>query len=294
MAAGGGAAPPPEAVRKGISRGLFATVVVVIAVIAFVGGLGAGNLLFGGKTTTPAQSDVFVVGTNIPFPPFESFNATSGAYFGFDIDMSAMIARALNKNLSIVNFADFSVLLATVGRGGVDMAASAITSSGTSGATRNESMSFSTSYYAANQAALVKTGFWLTCSNNVCTADNLKNLTVGLQSGTTSEDWVNTFLKPLMSNPSSQIKTYTTVDTEVAALQAGTLDAVIIDVGPAKSIAATSGNTMRVAGQIITGELYSFAVEKGDPNGFLPIINSVINQSKTNGTYQLLLTKWGL
>lgn len=294
MAEGGGAAPPAEAVRKGVGRGLFAAVVVIVAVVAFVGGLGAGNLLFGGKTTTPATSDVFVVGTNIPFPPFESFNASSGAYFGFDIDMSAMIAQALHKNLSIVNFADFSVLLATVGRGGVDMAASAITSSGSSGATRNESMSFSISYYAANQAALVKTGFWLHCSNNICAASNLKNLTVGLQSGTTSEDWVNTNLKPLMSNPSAQIKTYTTVDTEIAALQAGTLDVVIIDVGPAKSIAATSAGGLRVAGQIITGELYSFAVEKGDPNGFLPVINSVITQSKSNGTYQALLTKWGL
>ena len=294
MAQGGGAAPPAEAVRKGVGKGLFAVVVVVVAIIAFVGGLGAGNILFGGQVTAPPPSKVFVVGTNIPFPPFEDYNASSGAYFGFDIDMSVMIARALNKNLSIVNFADFSVLLATVGRGGVDMAASAITSSGSAGASRNQSMTFSDSYYAANQAALVKTGFWLHCSNEVCGANDLKNLTVGLQSGTTSEDWVNTNLKPLMSNPSSQIKTYTTVDTEVAALQAGTLDAVIIDVGPAKSIASTSAGALRVAGQILTGELYSFAVEKGDPNAFLPVINSVIAQSKTNGTYQALLTKWGL
>ena len=281
--------------RKGVGRGLFAAVVVIVAIVAFVGGLGVGNLLFAG-TTTPGgtTSKIFAVGTNIPFPPFEDYNTTSSTYFGFDIDMSVMIASALNRSLSIVNFADFSTLLATVGRGGVDMAASAITSSGSAGASRNASMSFSIPYYLANQAALVRTNFYLRCASDVCTANDLKNLTVGVQTGTTSQDWANTYLVPNMTNPSSQLKTYTTVDTEVAALQAGTLDAVIIDVGPAKSIAQSSAGGLTVAGSIITGEQYSFAVAKGDPEHILPTINSVISTAMTNGTYQTLLTKWGL
>lgn len=291
MAQGGGAAPPSAAVRKGIGKTLFAVVVVVVAVLAFVAGLGAGNLLFAPKTSGP--SNVFAVGTNIPFPPFEDYNTTTSTYLGFDIDMSVMIANALHRNLSIVNFADFSTLLATVGRGGVDMAASAITSSGSAGASRNQSMSFSIPYYLANQAVLVKSGFWLHCASSVCVANDLKNLTVGVQTGTTSEDWANTYLADNMTGGGS-IKTYTGVDTEIGALQAGTLDAVIIDVGPAKSIAATSGGSLRVAGQIITGEQYSFAVEKGDPEGILPVINQVITQSMANNTYQTLLTKWGL
>ncbi len=294
MAQGGGGAPPPEAVRKGIGKGLFAVVVVIVAIVAFIGGIGLGNVLYGGKTTTAAPSTVFAVGTNIPFPPFEDYDAKNSTYVGFDIEMSAMIARALNRTLSVVNFADFSTLLATVGRGGVDMAASAITSSGSAGAGRNKTMTFSIPYYLANQAALVRQGFYLHCANSVCTANDLKNLTVGVQTGTTSEDWADTFLAPNMTSPSTQLKTYTGVDTEIAALEAGSLDAVIIDVGPAKSIAASSGGSLRLAGEIMTGEQYSFAVALNDPEGILPTINAVISTSMTNGTYQKLLDKWGL
>ena len=294
MAEGGGGAPPVEAVRKGVGKGLFAVVVVVVAIVAFVGGLGLGNVLYGGKGgATPATSTVFSVGTNIPFPPFEDYDAANMTYVGFDMDFSAMIASALHRNMSVVNFADFSTLLATVGHGGVDMAASAITSSGSAGAGRNRTMSFSIPYYLANQAALVQTGFWLHCASSVCTANDLKNLTVGVQTGTTSEDWANTYLVP-NETAGGSVKTYTGVDTEIAALEAGSLDAVIIDVGPAKSIAASSSGSLRLAGQIITGEQYSFAVALGDPEGILPSINAVISQAMANGTYQAMLTKWGL
>lgn len=294
MAQGGGAAPPPEAVRKGVGRGLFAAVVVVVAILAFVGGIGVGNVLYAGTGTTPTKptSPYLVVGTNIPFPPFEDYNYTTGKYVGFDIDFAQMIARAANRTLVIQNYADFSVLLTTVGKGGVDIAASAITMSGTAGASRNKTMSFSNPYYDANQAVLVRSSSTLTCASNVCTANDLKTLTIGLQSGTTSESWVNEYLAPIMPNNATQIKRYTTVDTEIAALSAGTLDAVIIDSGPANAIAAASGGSLKVTGTIITGELYGFAVALGDPEGLVPVINGVITNSRANGTYQQLITKW--
>lgn len=290
MAQGGGAAPPTEAVRKGMSRTLLAVIVVVVAILAFVGGIGVGNLLYAPKPTT---SPFLVVGTNIPFPPFEDYNYTTGKYVGFDIDFSQMIANAAGRQLVIQNFADFSVLLTTVGKGGVDMAASAITQSGTTGAQRNTTMSFSVPYYDANQAVVVKSTSTLTCAaGTTCVANDLKTLTVGVQTGTTSESWVDDNLASIMPNNATQIKRFTTVDLEVAALNAGSLDAVIIDQGPATAIASGSSGALKVLGTIITGELYGFAVAHGDPEGLLPIINNVITQSKANGTYQTLITKW--
>lgn len=289
MAQGGGAAPPTEAVRKGMSKTLLAVIVVVVAILAFVGGIGMGNLLYAPKPTT---SPFLVVGTNIPFPPFEDYNYTTGKYVGFDIDMSQMIANAAGRQLVIQNFADFSVLLTTVGKGGVDMAASAITQSGTTGAQRNSTMSFSVPYYDANQAVLVKSASTITCASNVCTAPMLKNYTVGVQTGTTSESWVDDNLADLMANNATQIKRFTTVDLEIAALNAGSIDLVIIDAGPANAIAAGSAGALKVTGSIITGELYGFAVAHNDPEGLLPVINKVINDSKANGTYQTLITKW--
>ncbi len=276
-------APPPEAVRGGVSKTLFAIVVVIVAILAFLGGVGLGNVLYGVK---PPKT-TFVVGVNVPFPPFEDFNETTGEFAGFDIDMSKLIAQELNLTLVIRQFSNFEVLLATVGTGGVDMAASAITSSGATGANRTHFMSFSDSYYDANQGVLVKTGSSLTCPAGNCTASDFWGLQVGVQTGTTSEGW----LDANKAANTTKVR-FQTVDAELAALRLGTIDAVIIDYGPALSYANAPASGLRVAGEIVTNELYSFAVPLGDPNKILPAINRVIARIKSNGVYDQLIAKW--
>ena len=73
-------APPPEAVRGGVSRTLFAVAVLIVAVIAILAGVGIGYVLY-----TPPPRARLTVGTNAPFAPFESFNDTTGRFEGFDI-----------------------------------------------------------------------------------------------------------------------------------------------------------------------------------------------------------------
>ncbi|HKZ89434.1 MAG TPA: transporter substrate-binding domain-containing protein [Thermoplasmata archaeon] len=277
------AAPPPEAVRSGVSKTMFAVTVVIVGIVALLAGIGLGNVLYGVR---PPRT-TFIVGTNVPFPPFEDFNTTLGEFVGFDIDISRFIAENLSRTMVVRQFSNFQVLLATVGTGGVDMAASAITSSGDTGQNRSRYMAFSDSYYDANQGVLVQTGSSLTCTSSNCTADNLWNLQVGVQTGTTSEGW----LDANKAANTTKVR-FQTVDAELAALRQGTIDAVIIDYGPALSFANAPGSGLRVAGQIITNELYSFAVPLGDPDHILPIINSVLRGIKDDGTYDQLIAKW--
>jgi len=264
--------------------------VLIVAAAGVLTGIELGRTVLSPSNST--QSPYLVVGTNIPFPPFEDYNYSSGAYFGFDIDFAQLIANATGRTMVIQNYADFSVLLTDVGAGVVDMAASAITSSGSSGAARNLTMSFSAPYYDANQAVLVKSGSSLSCAATGCTVADLTGLNIGIQTGTTSQGWVDQYLQPNDTGGWSHIFNFTTVDTEITSLTAGVLDAVIIDAGPAASIAAASGGGLKVAGSIITNELYSFAVAHGDPEGLLPVINNVISTAKSNGWYDKEIKKW--
>ena len=47
-----------------------------------------------------------------------------------------------------------------------------------------------------------------------------------------------------------------------------------------------------MAGQIVTNELYAFAVPNGDPDGIISAINRVLTEIKANGTYDQLIAKW--
>lgn len=284
MAEGGGA-PPAEAVRRGVSKSLFAAVVIVVAIIAFAGGIGFGSVFLKAGPAPPKTT--LVVGTNVPFPPFEDFNTSTGEFVGFDMDIIALFAKELDRTLVVRQYSNFNTLLADVGVGNVDMAASAITIK----ADRNKSMTFSDSYYNANQGVLVQSSSQLSCPGSICGVNELKTLIVGVQLGTTSQIWANQYLKPNMTNPDN-LKVFERVDTEIAALKQGALDAVILDLDPANSFAAAPGSGLKVAGSIITNEQYGFAVPLGDPDKILPAINRVLSRIRTDGTYNTLIAKW--
>jgi ABC-type amino acid transport substrate-binding protein len=289
MTGAGAASPPAEAMRRGVSRGVFVATVVIVAIIALAAGLYVGKTTLGSSSST--ASHFLVVGTNIPFPPFEDYNYTTGSYFGFDINFSMMIASALGRTLVIDNYANFAVLLTNVGAGAIDMGASAITESGATGALRNGSMSFSVPYYDANQAILVQSSSSLSCVASGCTPAQLETLKIAVQTGTSSQTWLQDFVIPNETKGGS-VTGFVTVDSEVLALTAGAYDAVMIDLGPATAIAAGSGGALKIAGDIITNELYGFAVAHNDPEHLLPSINHVITQSMQNGTYAKLIREW--
>ncbi len=288
MAEGGGAAPPPEARRGGAARTIGIAIAIVIAVVTFLAGLGLGYFVF----SPPPAKTLFVVGTNVPFPPFESYNDTTAKYYGFDIDIAQLIANALGRPMQVRNFQDFGILLTTVGHGGVDIAVSAITESGAVGTQRNLSMSFSDPYYNANQAAIVLSSSSFSCPNSICTSTQILNKTIGVQSATTSESWVDEYITPYDPNNASDIHRYASVSNEIDALRTGVYTIMIIDAGPAASIVAASGGAFKLAGTIVTNELYGIAVAHNDPNGYLPTINSVLSQIRQNGTYNQLIQKW--
>src|SRR5256885_9122008 len=102
-------APPPEAVRGGVGKTVFIVTVIVVAIIAFLGGIGVSSLI------APARARL-VVGTNAPFPPFEPYNDTNGQFEGFDIDIAKLVADRLGRALLVRHFHRFDLLLTTAGQ----------------------------------------------------------------------------------------------------------------------------------------------------------------------------------
>ena len=287
----GGGAPPPEAVRRGMSGRVVGVVAVVVAIVAFFAGLGLGAVLY-----APQPVALLVNGHNAPFPPFEVYSDTLGTIVGFNADIAQEIANATGRKLVLRNFVDFDVLLLTVGNGGIDMSIASITMSGSKGAARNQSMDFSDPYWKADQAALVHPGtFDLTCANQAnCTPAEIAGSPdhiIGVQLGTTSEGWVDDNVAPLMTDSSANIKRFGNVAIEIAALNTGSVQIVIIDEPVARAF-APQGSGFKVAGAIPTGELYGIAVANNDPQGLITIINQVLRQLRDSGKYDLLVKKW--
>ena len=286
MAEGGGA-PPQEAMRRGVSKALFAATVVAVAIVAFGGGIGVGNVLFGGGPPSPRTT--FIVAVQAPFPPFMDFNTSVDIGFeGFEVDIVTLIAAELNRTPILRQYSSFPTLLAETGRNAVDMASASITIT----AARNGTMDFSDVYFRVDQGFLVKETSTFACTNNVCTPQDIADKIVAVQQGTTSQDWINANVRSLMADPTNQIKVFQQVPELISALQADTVDTVMIDSVTAKSFA--DGPDFKLAGIVATGEAYGFAVGNNDPQGLVPVINRVLARIRADGTYASLLTKWGL
>lgn len=231
------------------------------------------------------------VGTNVPFPPFETYNGTSGKFEGFDIDLTSNVTARLAYAPVWENFADFSVLMSAVSQGQVDMAAAAITSSGLIGAQRNLTMYFSIPYYGVTFGVLVKTSNNLTCLSTGCQPSNLANRTIGVVTSTSEELWVDKELVSPGYTNASDVYTYTSLNTLLVALQGGSVSMALVDSWTATALA--NGTNLRVAGTIATGEQYSLAFPK-DAVGLAlrDRVNTALQALIADGTLDALMAKW--
>ncbi len=276
--------PPPEAM-KGISKGLYMATVVGVAIAAFVAGLGSYSVIY---PSSPSPSEkTYIIGTNTPFPPFESLDDAE-TIVGFDIDLISAVLNRSGKEFVIRDFRDFGALLTSVQTHRVDIAVSAITSSGTTGANRNATMSFSDPYFESDQAILVRKGYTgVTCASGNCVAADIEGEKIATQAGTTSEYWV---ADNVLSGPAQT--TFADVTLVLEALRTSGVDVVVIDKPAGDAIASANPTLYELSGTVQTDELYSFAVPKGDPDRLLPVINGELAKMRTDGTYAQIVDKW--
>jgi polar amino acid transport system substrate-binding protein len=223
---------------------------------------------------TQETQNRIIVGTSADFAPFE-YKDTNGNIIGFDIDL---IKKILTDQGYVVEVQDigFDSLIPALQTGKIDVIAAAMTITDE----RLQQVDFSSAYYDANQAVLVKVGAGV----NITTVEDLKNYTVGAQTGTTGWAWVNdTLIATGKLNP-DDFRSYDLYTDAVADLIIGPsrVGAIVIDSPVAKAF-ETSGN-VKIVLNITTNESYGFAVEKGN--------TELVNKINTGLTAVMATTYW--
>lgn len=149
---------------------------------------------------------------------------------------------------------------------------------------REKMVTFSVPYYTANQAVLVGQGSDL---KDVTSLDQLKDVQIGVQIGTTSLDAVKQAI-----DPSVEPKVFDNSNDVVTALKQGQVDAVVLDLPTAIYLRDAELDGARVIGQ--------FEAEGGDQWGALmakdsPIascVNQAIETLESSGRLQEITDKW--
>lgn len=241
--------------------------------------------------SVPVHRAPLRIGTDPPFPPFESLNGTS--LEGFDIDLGDAVAAGAEYGPKWANVADFGVLITEVGAGTLNMGASAIQSSGSVGASYNRTLYFSNPYFLLYLGVLVRTSDSLACSPSGCTPAALANRTVGVQSGSVGQSWVDEDLVATNMTPSTDVYVYSSLTNAIVALQTGNVEMLVMESYAAQSIANASGGAYRVAGLIDSGVTYAFAFPRTSVGLVLAgRINNALQEIIQSGAYRTLYLKW--
>jgi len=209
-------------------------------------------------------SETFIVGSDIPWKPFEMITA-DGEFFGFDLDLMRAVAITAGFEIEIRNVA-FDAIIEEVRTGRVHIGASGFTIT----AEREETIDFSDPYFLSNQAVVIRKDSGL----NIVTAlgGQGENKAVGAQNSTTGLWWGEDNLSAF----GVTINGYETYPAAVLDLVNGRIDAVIQDEPASKASIAAYPDLLTVAGVINTYEYFGFLVADGDPNGLLPQIDAAL------------------
>jgi polar amino acid transport system substrate-binding protein len=229
----------------------------------------AGNANF-----TPVTDDTLTVVTSLPAPGFWEGTDPSDITGGYEYEIAKALQDRLGMgNLEIVNVS-FDQLVAGQA-GDFDVALSQVTITDE----RKQVVDFTEPYFESDQGVLVLPG------TKVDTVDEARALQWGVQSGTTGATYTTDVLKP-----EKEPQVFQDLAAGFAALEAGQVDAFMMDTAIVLAQASESGGAEEVAAQFKTGEEYGGILPKGSTN--VDAINGILTELKDDGSLSEFAKQW--
>ncbi len=207
--------------------------------------------------------------TEATFPPYEFRQGTE--VVGIDVEICKAVAKELGKELKVEDVEFDSVLPSLIAEK-AELAAAGITVT----EDRKMMVDFSHPY--------VRTGIVFVYEKDrpFEKGEEAKGKRVGVQSGTTSADYVREKLgqePEMFDSPASAF----------AAMKAGKVDVVIADIDPAKNLIRSEPDYD--LSDFLTVEEYAVAVKKGKPE-LLAVVNKVIDELDASGRLDEIKDEW--
>lgn len=181
------------------------------------------------------SKDQLVVATNAAFEPFEYTKGES--YMGIDMEIAALLADELGKELVIQNM-DFDAVCLSVGQQKCDIAMAGLTVN----EERKEYVTFSDSYYQASQRLIIPSDD--TAFDGLEDADAVaaklaelpSDTKIGVQQGTTGQSYVEGSEDFGFEGLAATCSPYKNGSLAVQDMLNGNIDYVLIDAAPAAAI----------------------------------------------------------
>jgi polar amino acid transport system substrate-binding protein len=150
---------------------------------------------------------------------------------------------------------------------------------------RKKSVDFSSPYYETAQTVITVKGSKAASAKTIA---DLKGLTIGAATGTTSFDAIEKVIKP-----TSGAQAFNSNDDAKAALVAGQVDAIVVDLPTALYLTAVELDGGQIIGQLdgaTAGDKFGLVLDKDSK--LTAKVSAAVDALKANGTLKKLQDKW--
>ena len=244
-------------------------------VFAIVAIAAAGTALAGASAATAQVPRVITALTISANGPFDF--RTGGKLTGFDIQLverMAVLAGARDVTWKVV---DFDNLLNAIDNGQAMMGASSITIT----PQRAAIVDFGNPYLQANMGIVTRAG-----TTGITTRNDLRGQTIGVLQGSTA-------VPVAKGIQGAKVMQYPTIGPIYTALLNAKVNAVINDYGQSRWYVNHNKPKFRFGGIIPVNQNYGLAFNQSR-DSLRVAMNRALATMKRNGSYQELITRWGL
>lgn len=150
---------------------------------------------------------------------------------------------------------------------------------------RKKSVDFSSPYYQTTQTVITVAGSKAASAKSVA---DLKGLVIGAATGTTSFAAIESVIKP-----TAGAKAFNSNDDAKAALAAGQVDAIVVDLPTALYLTAVELDGGKIVGQLAgaaSGDEFGLVLDKGSK--LTAKVTAAVDALRADGTLQKLADKW--
>ena len=221
----------------------------------------AAAAILSGCGKPAAENKPLIMITESGFPPYEYLEGEK--IVGVDVEICSAIAAKLGRELKVED-AKFDAVIPSVLAGKADFGAAGITVT----EDRKQSVDFSVPYVTSG---IVIVSPKATPYKDV---ESIKGKRIGVQSGTTSDNFC-------VETVGQEPERFDAPPSAAAALKAGKLDLIIVDIDPAKNV-IKGEDDLAITSDFLSKEEFAIAIRKGQPE-LLAAMNEVIEELVKSG-----------
>ena len=230
-----------------------------------------------GKTT-------FTVGFDAEYPPYGYMDEETGDYTGFDLELAEAVCEIYGWEL-VKTPINWDAKDTELNSGAIDCIWNGFTMNG-----REDDYTWSDPYVDNSQVMVVSE------DSGINSLSDLAGKTVGVQAASAALDLLESEDEggqKELADTFAALQQFPDYNNAFVELQAGSIDAVAMDIGVAKYQLESRGDGYKILDEHLNSEKYAIGFKKGNTE-LCDKVNEGLQQVLSDGTFEKLAEKYGI